>query len=273
MRRLQTFFWGTIFIVQSLSTQADTLKPISVSFRFDDYCAMWNTAPGNRILSTFLAHRTPITFAVIPYGGSYVRGGFPTLPAEATEGSGRLLRDALNTGLFEVALHGFSHQENYRDLNNNPSEFMTLPLQEQVDRMRTGKSLLEGMIGHRVSLFVPPWNSYDSNTLRASVICGLKSFSAGDMPGRVAQGCTLKFRGTDTELKSLKDRIAVLRTSTEKKPVATVLFHAYDFTEYNTKLGTMNFDKLDDLLNWVNDQPDVLVKPLSRTAVKIKSHQ
>jgi len=265
VRYWKSLLLGLLSMTVALGAHAAAGKHITVAFRFDDYWAMGTAQPGIRILNTFLAHRTPITAAVIPYSGKYSREG---LSANATEESRKFLKDAVKTGLLEVAQHGFSHQENALAPGQPSSEFSGLPFQEQVDRMRCGKTLLEKTIGRRVLLFIPPWNTYDANTLRAADTCGFKGFSAGGMPGAEARGSTLKFRGGDTALKSLKERVEQLRKSGGKKPVAAVLLHAYDFIEYNDKLGSMTFDKLDELLDWVKAQPDVRVKLLSKTTAR-----
>jgi len=259
-----------IALVCAASAFASGAKRITVSFRFDDYPAMHEMESGTRILNAFMAKQIPITFAVIPYDGKYVPRSAPgTLDAE-TRKVASLFVNAIKSRRFEVAQHGYSHEENYLGPDNGSSEFAHLLLQDQVDRMRTGKALLEKMLGRRVKCFVPPWSTYDINTLRAAAQCGFRVFSASGLPGQDGRGSSLKFRGSDEQLSTLKQRIDAARKETEKRPVVTVLFHAHDFTEINEKLGTMTFPKLDELLDWVKTQPDVRVKLLSKTAVRVR---
>ena len=263
-------FYMVVLLLASTGALASDSKRITVSFRFDDYPAMHEMESGTRILNTFMAKRIPITFAVIPYDGKYVPRSAPgTLDAE-TRKVASLFLNAIKSRRFEVAQHGYSHEENYFGPDNGSSEFAHLPLKDQVDRMRTGKALLEKMLGRRVKCFVPPWSTYDINTLRAAEQCGFKVFSASGLPGQEGRGYSLKFRGSDEQLSTLKQRIDAERKGTEKRQVVTVLFHASDFTEINDELGTMTFPKLDELLDWVKTQPDVSVKLLSKTAVRIR---
>src|SRR4029453_12413423 len=85
--------------------------PVTLVFRFDDLSAHSNLRLEEQILRAFEARRMPLTLAVIPMlapGSAYdpsAQAGDPLPGAQV-----RLLRKAIGTGLFEVALHGYAHQ-------------------------------------------------------------------------------------------------------------------------------------------------------------------
>ena len=79
----------------------------------------------------------------------------------------------------EVALHGFNHQTNRREEAGGNSEFEGLGYDEQYMKISRGKAILENQLGLKITTFVPPWNSYDSTTLRVLEVSGFSTISAG----------------------------------------------------------------------------------------------
>lgn len=81
-----------------------------------------------------------------------------------------------------VAQHGTQHiyhTDNTGILGINPfSEFAGLPYEEQLDKLRMGKQILESN-GISTDIFMAPGHTYDNNTLKALKECGFSVVTDG----------------------------------------------------------------------------------------------
>jgi len=78
-------------------------------------------------------------------------------------------------------MHGYHHQAWRTD---KFSEFMGLSYSDQYDKLSAGKALLNSL-GLSVSLFTPPWDTYDETTVRALQKLNFRMLSAArGGPGR-----------------------------------------------------------------------------------------
>jgi len=129
-----------------------------VVFRNDDTQPYYRTETMKAVDRVFIEENVPVTLGVIPAVGdnpltksgdlcSYLRGLERRHPV-----------------LFEFALHGYTH-ERLTDFHNG-SEFGSLPYHRQSRRIRQGHRILKECIGHRVTTFIPPMDTYDNDTVR-----------------------------------------------------------------------------------------------------------
>ncbi len=130
--------------------------------------------------------------------------------------------------------------------------------------MAKGKKFLEGMIDAPISTFMPPWNRYDANTLRALETLGFSTLSADNKKGEETQACKLNLLPYSCSLYRLRDAVKKSRTSSDPQPVIVVLFHEYDFKEINEKRGRISYQEVYALLNWVSSQADVRLLSISQ---------
>ncbi len=154
-------------------------KEIVVVFRMDDYCAKTNTDLEVKIFNSFKAKNAQITIGVIPFiceGEVHDTSDQNLLPLP--EDKADILHAAYMDGSVDVAMHGFSHQRNKITLYGFPGEFKYLSKEVQVGILAKGKNFIESIARVPVNLFVPPWNEYDSNTLKALEETGFNSISA-----------------------------------------------------------------------------------------------
>ena len=156
---------------------------IVVAFRNDDLTANSNLRHEESVLNVFWQHRIKQTFALIPNRGqSENNGSVVSLKKNA-------MLDALQNwskqGKIEFALHGYSHQQS----EGSSGEFDGLPYNDQLEKIKKGKSILIGKLNSSVEIFAPPWNQADSNTIEACVDCGIHIFS-GYMGGEPTDGIT-----------------------------------------------------------------------------------
>ncbi len=241
-------------LVPGCTLQGAGSKQVYVVFRYDDYSARSPTDLELRLIDTFRIHKAAITFAVIPFvcGGDLhdpsPQGFIPLSPLKAD-----ILRTAARDGVVEVALHGYSHQTTNA---NVMSEFAGLTYSAQVDRLVKGKAFLEAEAGLRVATFVPPWNSYDLSTLRALEDLGFQTISAAP-GGRAVRSSALRFLPTTCDLVHLKDAVQVAQRSSALQPLVVVLFHSYDFREYDEGSGIITYQEFSDLLEWLGSKQDI----------------
>src|SRR5688572_654969 len=152
-------------------------KNLRVFFRYDDFSATSCDVVDRGLVEVFGKHGLCCTFAVIPrvtegeYRDATLRSSVE-LGAEKKE----LLNGAVRSKVVDVALHGLNHRSN--GLGMPHSEFRGLEYSAQADKIAAGKAVLEQAVGHPVKTFVPPWNTYDENTLAALKSSGLECLSA-----------------------------------------------------------------------------------------------
>ncbi len=172
-------FLLTCLALAACSTPPTSSQTINIVFRYDDYSAISDPAFSDKLVSLFREHNAPITFAVIPMTESDNPLHLPEIRSDEvlplTQANAEFLRAGLADGVLEIAMHGFSHQ------NNNgarSSEFTNVALEKQLADLTRGKTHLESTIGAAVKTFVPPWNSNDETTLRVLDQLGFTIVSA-----------------------------------------------------------------------------------------------
>lgn len=237
-------------------------KRIYVVFRMDDYSAASDTGLELRILDLFEKKKVGITFGVVPFvcAGDQrnpAAQGFIPLPREKAE----LLRAKLSAGFLDIALHGYSHQTN--DVTGDPSEFAGLDYAVQAEKLKEGKRFLEEVTGHPVECFIPPWNSYDLNTVRALEEVEFEILSAG-WKGVAAGESKIRFLPATCHLDAMQDAIVAARNSSDQQPVVVVLFHHYEFKEFMDPRGRMTLEELSALLDRLKERKDLQLVSIAK---------
>jgi hypothetical protein len=115
----------------------------------------------NEFLRFAVEEEIKINVAVIPFQ----RAKAKPLTQDFVERKTDLLKEGLARGLFEICLHGYAHETHMEA--SSYSEFAGMPLSVQKEWIANGKRKLCSAIGVEPSVFVPPFNKWDSNTLIA----------------------------------------------------------------------------------------------------------
>ncbi len=267
-RVLSTLIFVCIASITASATQPIDNKRVNIVFRYDDYSATSPTDMELRIIDSFGKHEASITFGVIPF--RCVRDAHDPSPQDIvplTSIKANILKNGFKDGILDIALHGYSHQTISA---KQMTEFSGLAYNAQVERLAKGKNFLEGIINAPVTTFVPPWNKYDLNTLRALEELGFSTLSAG-MDGVATENSNLIFLPATCHLSRLRDAVKAARTSSDTQPVIVVLFHAYDFKEIDEKRGSITYQEFSDLLNWLKSQDDVCLLSISQAAKVINN--
>jgi peptidoglycan/xylan/chitin deacetylase (PgdA/CDA1 family) len=245
-------------------------RPVKVVFRFDDY-AFETSARVRALFDAFASRRLKLSVAVIPVLAlsDYSYPDSPLAHSRSVD-NGRLLSDYVRLHGFQVAQHGYSHKT-LETMNGMRSEFRGLPLLEQRQLLLKGRAVLESRLGLSVVQFVPPWNSYDTNTVEALSMAGFSVLS-GDTRGPFVDCATLRYVPYTTSLAKTRRAVSNAKRFGLRSSLVVVLFHGYTFRDWNPPKNedstwrSFSFSELESLLDWVLQQDDVEVIGLQEAA-------
>ena len=251
-------------LVRAGSTRAAGSPALSatVALRLDDVTSRSAIGLEADFVAELRASRLAATVAVVPFGffppqaraGSSGKAGIG-LGGETLE----LLRGGLREGQLEVALHGRSHRPGLV----RHSEFVGLPAPEQALRIAEGQRFLERELGAPIRVFVPPWNSYDENTLRALTELGFSAVSA-TANGASPPTSTLRFLPATARLRNLRRAVEHARSLADREALVVVLIHPPELAGASAPLR-LRPEAL-DALRWLGAQADVEVRTLGAAA-------
>lgn len=253
-------WFSTIFLAVALLLAAPSLasatKQISVVFRYDDYSSISSTDIEMKIIKALKVARVPCTFGVIPFRcAGFAEDPTPQKMIPLTPFKAQILRQGLQAGILEVALHGFSHQ-NMLASSGRYSEFAGRSYGGQELRIVQGKAYLEKMLGTRIVTFVPPWDHYDLNTISILEKHGFRNLSAS-IYGIIKVPSRISYLPGNCDLRHLRLAVEYARRSNTPRPIVVVLFHQYDFQEVDKTRGRITFSDFVNVLGWVKGQKDL----------------
>jgi predicted deacetylase len=232
---------------------------LTVFFRFDDYSASSPVEIETALVAALRRHKVAATFGVIPevtkgrYNDPNTLGTVPYTPAKID-----FLRRAAQDGSVDIALHGFNHRT--RSSAGPHSEFVGMPADEQRVRLRQGRDVLRHHFGVEPTVFIPPWNRYDQQTLEALSGLGIRCLSANRYgPSHES----LFFVPITAELRELREAVAQARKNGDADSLIGILLHPYDFMESGDPRASTTFEEFDEELAWLATQPDVRVASIA----------
>lgn len=235
---------------------------IIVVFRYDDFSAASQTELEKELLDEMGRHGASLIVGVIPFICQDVNDLRTQKLSPLSIEKGDILRNASSKGVARIAQHGFSHQTRRLGKPGDYgvlTEFAGLAPDIQLERIDRGKALLERLTGERVTWFVPPWNSYDSNTLTVLKNLRFEVVSAAAF-GPITPDAPMRFLPATCPIWGLKEAIAQAKESGDKELVVVVLFHQYDFHEAKSKSAIpskLNLYEFRQLLDWLVAQEGV----------------
>jgi len=223
--RFELFLASVLMFAGIQAAEATQLKII---LRYDDYSGSSNA---NVEQALFEAARTMgggVLVGVIPFPGS----AYPTpeskqtpLVADLDEKKIDLLRRYASRGIVEIAVHGFSHKNNATE--GPKSEFTGLPEKTQALLLSIAKASLEDAVGLKVRTFIPPYNEYDIQTLKALEDTGYKLISANP-DGLTSQDRHLAYLPGGLYPQRLKDVVISALSKHQTDAIVISTIHPYD---------------------------------------------
>jgi hypothetical protein len=223
-----------------------------IVFRYDDVCGRI-LAIDHDVVQKFSDYAVPLTLGFIPF----------LYPVSYDE-----MQSLLHDDLHEWALHGYAHQSIVPHSNKLQTEFCGLDLKSQSEKIGEGMVVLTNFLKRSIQTFIPPWNSYDANTLEALMAHRIPNISGGmhrsfphhsmvnSLPATIPIGqfYQLLYAGA---FDSLFDQPVVI----------VVYFHAYELKEsgivspYSVPVLTM--DQLTHMLKRITTDPRVQCESVS----------
>ena len=230
-------------------------KQISVVFRYDDFHIRKPREFEVNLLNMFKKYKIPVTFAVIPFSYS---------PDPITRAIAEILKDGIESGILEVALHGYSHRDNRTGQGRKSTEFSGLELKDQIQKITEGKKLLEDVLGTSITTFIPPYSTYDMNTLEVIEEAGFKTISGGRV-GIINSRSKLNFLPGTCRLHKFKEIVKLTREKSYSNPVIVVVIHMYEFDELARNKEKLTHADLETILSWIKQQEDIHVRTINET--------
>lgn len=247
-----------IFSLTAYANGTSAEKRIIVVLRYDDYSTTSSTDLEIKIIDALQEKSVSCTFGVIPYPHG--------LGNALTQIKANILNKAIQAGTLEVALHGFDHISIRKD---RKSEFFGLDFSSQVEKIAKGKEFLEKMLDTEVTTFIPPFNNYDLNTIRALEKLEFKNLSANVLG--VAEGSSsLNFLPTTCGLHDLREAVESARHTPEIQSVIIVMFHPYDFLDVDRERGKLSYQEFVELLSWLTSQKDIDIGSINKATTNIE---
>jgi hypothetical protein len=248
----------------SLNAVAENLNPrINLIFRYDDY-TLKPKINNDSLLNVFKKNNIPLCVGIVPVD----KDG--KLINELNTEQLNNFKSRIDRKEIEITLHGYNHASTVPNkfisiLNKKyNSEFAFLNYEKQYERLSIAKFKLDSLLGINIQTFVPPWNMYDNNTLKALENLKFKIISA-DINGP-SDNKNIKYI-PDTQ-EDFDDFVGIINKYKNKNVTIVVLFHPYSFKgccpEYPNKYSErISFYQLDTILKWINKQNNIDVYTFS----------
>ncbi len=255
----------TLFL-NSIALSYSEEKQIFVVFRYDDYSSLSSTELETKLIESFRKFNISCVFGVVPF--AVTKDCHSTQPQDLlplTPEKIILLKKGLNDAVIEVAQHGYSHQT---VTLKRYTEFAGIDYNEQYKKIEKGKLYLENKLGVEINSFIPPWNTYDLNTLNILEDLKFNSILIGTS-GNTKES-SLKFLPATCSLFNLKDAVKEAMESSDLQPFIGVLFHQYDFQGYNSQNKGLKYEEFEKLLEWITSQKNVRILSVAQAVKSIE---
>ena len=152
----------------------------------------------------------------------------------------------------EISQHGHSHQnratKNQSFTTFSPSEFKGCPVEQQVDLIKTGKFLLDSIFIPQDRGFVPPWNSFDYNTLLATEQLRFRYISAGWEVPEKHNARSVKIIPRTTQVSELRQKIEQYKLYSPLNPLLVAVLHHYDFIESGSDAARFSLHEFEETI-------------------------
>lgn len=145
--------------------------------RLDDICPTMHWENFAKLEKIFDQYQIKPIIGIIPDNRD------PTLTIDPAKNDFWYIMRGLVQKGWIIAQHGHTHQYSTKNgglLNiNNKSEFSTLPYQEQFEKIKAGKEILEKELGQDILWWMAPAHSFDKTTCQVLDALGFKYITDG----------------------------------------------------------------------------------------------
>lgn len=224
---------------------------IKIVFRYDDYQMIPSTI-NDSVLNIFRRNNIPLCLGIIPYDTNN------KVIYQIDNEKLNDLRLSIEKGEIEIALHGYNHLNHlviphFRRVSY--SEFATINPEIQYEKIAKGKRTLDSLFEINTNIFIPPFNTYDRNTLKVLVDLNFEIIS-GSMAGPYSNN---KIKYIPATYEDFSELHRIINNNSNTQFTLIIYFHPYSFTEftslYSKKISELiDVRKLEELLNWLKKQ-------------------
>jgi peptidoglycan/xylan/chitin deacetylase (PgdA/CDA1 family) len=267
--RIVTVLALALVVFSALRCGAASAPPrITIVFRYDDYSSRSATDLERHLIAAFQKHGVCCTFGIIPFVKENYLDVQPQAGIPLTTAKAEMARNAIKAGTMDPAQHGYSHQTLQSQPGGWHTSYAGLDYDSQLYKISTGKVFLDEMLHTKITTFIPPFNSYDTNTLRALEKLDFQCLSA-NLFGETAT-TTLKILPATCTLAQIRQVIHYARKVIDYHPMICVLLHQNEFVGVENTIGKekiahkISLQEFDDLLSWITSQNDLRVRSISQ---------
>jgi len=228
----------TLIFVVFLFVHASVFGQIKIVFRFDDYKIHPNKF-NDSLIDEFSKNNIPLNLAVIPFDDDSKPFHSDTLQVNR-------LKRGIKSNLIDIQVHGFNHKR-YKKVT---TEFSGLSFNDQYLKIQKAKKYLDSLLDIDISTFIPPWNSYDSSTLKALELLKFSCISAG----KEGLGIKSEIKYLPFTFEGFSSIPRICEENRNTDAILVIMFHSYDFNGHVSGYTheKITFVKLDSILQWIN---------------------
>lgn len=253
-----------IIITMFATFQVAQANQIKILLRYDDYSRNSPADVEQVLFETAKNVGIGVLVGVIPFPNSPYPApgsGSMRLVADLNNAKVATLKKYSSDGTIEVAVHGFNHHNNATKGRN--AEFSGLPESTQTQLLGIAKASLEAAMGLNVKTFIPPFNSYDSETLTSLERNGYTLLSA-DIGGPTHPDSNLRLLPGGPYPYRLKNVVLSALSNNHTDALVIAIIHPYDIIEsgevlpdFRHGLQQISLKKLQEDIHEIKQLPNV----------------
>jgi len=270
-----------IFIASGGVCYSGEENKIMVILRYDDYSNGTSLEIEKEIFQVTKELDMKMTIGIIPFSDSKGLGEkYVDETMILNDQKQELLRKAIQNGNIEIALHGYRHFVSKKTRQGFLTEFYGIEYEKQLKMIKAGKESLEKIFGRSVHTFIPPWNTFDHNTIRALGELKFKIISTDAMPSVITtelenrETGNIKILPATCNLSEIEETIEHANKNIKTENVIIVLMHPYDLQgkgSYREGInGPFSFHKMKKLLSELNRKQGVFITNVENATEDIK---
>ena len=242
-----------IFYICSFLTTATVVANKRFVFRYDDY-GIANDKISSEIFHIFEKAKIPLLVGIIPFHKAKLHNKNSDCIIDNSFAPDCIR--LLSSSNFTIGMHGFCH----KDISSiGVSEFNGIPFFLQNKMLMAGKKYLEQCFHTPISIFIPPWNAYDQNKIRALIKNQFKVISASthNLPSLIepVNIAFVPYTLTLNQLIYKQSDYFVTSDMTDDK-LFIVMIHPYDFLEFKSKKGFITIKQFSNYLTNLRQFPN-----------------
>jgi hypothetical protein len=238
----------------------------TIIFRDDDIAPFSQLDTLRAVNQVHIDKNVPVTLGIIAHPDPGFSGN--ELLADANTLS--YLQSLATNPLFELAQHGYTHSDSTQNAvgTNTPrmvgtspyadrlvgagesSEFRGRSYTEQYNIIKQGRDDISAAFGVTPTTFIPPWNTGDTNTLKACTSLGFRLYSTNEadfgvtdatIEGIRVQAASLEFAWTETDWNSyMSDLISKTDAALNAAPNGANIVVLYHFWAFRNSGGSID---------------------------------